>query len=124
MQDLKRPLAPYALVALGDLGEVKALPKVREGLSSRNDRTVLASIRAASRLLAAADGRSDDIRDQLAALLTDGDAAQELRVAALEALVKLKDKRLNRACPWWYATPAWRAAASSNAPQSYSGSGS
>ncbi len=37
VQDLKNPLAPAALIALGDLAEVKALPKVREGIASRND---------------------------------------------------------------------------------------
>src|SRR5262249_55004409 len=50
VQDLKRPLAPYALVALGDLGEVKALPVVREALKSRNEHIVLAAIRAATKL--------------------------------------------------------------------------
>jgi HEAT repeat protein len=97
VQDLKRPLAPYALVALGALGEVKALPVVREALKSRNDHIVLAGIRAATKLVPLSDAKTDEIRDQLAGLLADADAAQGLRAAALEALLTLKDPRLDRA---------------------------
>jgi HEAT repeat protein len=97
VQDLKRPLAPYALVALGDLGEVKALPAIREALKSRNDHIVLAGIRAAAKLVPVAEGKTDDARDQLAALLADADATQEVRVAALRALLTVKDPRLDRA---------------------------
>jgi HEAT repeat protein len=50
--DFRNPLAPGALIALGDLGEVKVLDKVREGFGSRNDRIVTASARAAGKLLA------------------------------------------------------------------------
>jgi HEAT repeat protein len=95
--DLRRPLAPYALVALGDLGESKALPRVREGLKSRNDHIVLASVRAAAKLIPLSDAKTDDLRDTLAALLADADAALVLRLAALDALVTLKDDRLDRA---------------------------
>jgi HEAT repeat protein len=97
VQDLKRPLAPYALVALGDLGEVKALPRVREALKSRNDHIVLAGIRAAAKLVPIANEKTDDVRDQLAALLADADAGPDLRTAALAALLTLKDTRLDRA---------------------------
>src|SRR3954452_20970585 len=48
--DLKNPLAAPALIALGDLGEPKALPIVREGLASRNDAVVVAAARAARKL--------------------------------------------------------------------------
>jgi HEAT repeat protein len=96
VKDLKNPLAPYALVALGDLGEVKALPRVKEGLTSRNDRIVFASIRAATKLIPLANEKTDELRDQLAALLADADASQGLRFAALNALVTLKDERLDR----------------------------
>jgi HEAT repeat protein len=95
--DLKHPLAPAALVALGDLGEVKALPRVREGLASRNERVALASARAAQKLLAVPEVKEEALREQLAALLGDADASMALRLAALEALVAVKDGRLDRA---------------------------
>src|SRR5262249_44742640 len=85
VQDRKDPLAPAALIALGDLGEAKALPKIKDGLASRNDHVALSSARAAGKLLARAEGKADDLRDQLAALVADADASQELRAAALEA---------------------------------------
>jgi HEAT repeat protein len=97
VQDLKHPLAPAALVALGDLGEARALPRVKEGLASRNERVALASARAAGKLLALPGVKGDELRDQLAALVADADAEQELRVAALEALVALQDARLDKA---------------------------
>src|SRR5262249_1924837 len=96
VQDPKRPLAPYALVALGDLGEAKALARVREAIKSRNDHLAVAGIRAATKLVPLATEKTDDVRDQLAALLADADATQGLRAAALEALLALKDTRLDR----------------------------
>jgi len=96
-ENLKRPLAPAALIALADLGEFKALPQVREGLKSRNDRVVLASARAAGKLLKATGVKADGVRDRLASLLADADSAEELRAAALDALLALKDTRLEAA---------------------------
>ena len=97
VQDLKNPLAPAALVALGDLGEAKALPKVREGLASRNQQVAYASARAAGKLLALPGVKADDLRDQLAALFADADAGEGLRLAALDTLVKVNDPRLDKA---------------------------
>ena len=97
MQDLKNPLAPAALIALGDLGETKALPKVREGLASRNEHIAYTSARAAGKLLAVPGVKADDLRDQLAALFADPDAGEGLRLAALETLVKVNDPRLDKA---------------------------
>jgi HEAT repeat protein len=97
VQDLKNPLAPAALIALGDLGEVKALPKVREGLASRNEHVAYAAARAAGKLLARPGVKADDLRDQLAALFADADAGEGLRLAALETLVAVKDPRLDQA---------------------------
>ena len=97
VQDLKNPLAPAALVALGDLGEVKALPKVRAGLTSRSDRIAFASIQAAAKLLAVKDVKADELREQLATLFADGDAKKGLRLAALDALVAVNDPRLEQA---------------------------
>ena len=97
VQDLKNPLAPAALLALADLGEVKALPKIREALSSRNESLAYTSARAAGKLLAIPGVKADDLRDQLAALFADGDASEGLRHAALEALVAENDPRLDKA---------------------------
>jgi HEAT repeat protein len=88
------PLAPSAIVGLGYLGTPEALPIVREALSSRSDELVIAASRAAAALLARPDLNSDAIRDRLAALLSDADASQPVRQAALDALVALHDPRL------------------------------
>jgi HEAT repeat protein len=88
------PLAPSALVGLGYLGTAEALPIVREALSSRSDELVIAASRAAVGLLARPELKSDAVRDRLAALLTEADASQPVRQAALEALVALRDPRL------------------------------
>ena len=97
VQDLKNPLAPAALVALGDLGAVKALPKVREGLGSRNDRIAFASARAAAKLLLVNDLKTDELREQLATMFADADANARLRLTALDALVAVNDPRLEQA---------------------------
>lgn len=96
-QDLKNPLAPSALIALGDLKEAKALDKIREGLSSRNPGVVTAGARAAGQLLGRPGVKTDDIRDRLTSLLADADAAQEARAAALDSLLQLQDQRLDQA---------------------------
>jgi HEAT repeat protein len=96
-QELKDPLTAPALIALGDLQEPRALPLVRAGLASRSYEVVIASARAARKLLAHAAGRADDIRDELAALLSDVHATQPVRQAVLETLVGLDDPRLPQA---------------------------
>jgi len=53
--------------------------------------------KGAAKLVPVAEGKTDDARDQLAALLADADATQEVRVAALRALLTVKDPRLDRA---------------------------
>jgi HEAT repeat protein len=93
-QDLKDPLTAPALIALGDLNEVRALPLVRAGLASRSDEVVIAATRAARRLLARPGVQADDVRDALAALLADGHASLPVRETALEALTALDDPRL------------------------------
>ena len=93
-RDRRNALAAPALIALGDLGVATALPIVLDGLGSRNDEVVVAAIRAARKLLAVPEIRSDEVRDRLAALLADSDASQTVRAAALESLVSLNDPRL------------------------------
>jgi hypothetical protein len=70
---------------------------VRAGLASRSDEVVIASARAARKLLAQAGARADDVRDELAALLSDVHATQPVRQAVLETLVGLDDPRLPQA---------------------------
>ena len=97
IDDLRNPLAPVALIALADLGEVKALDKAREGLGSRNDHIVTASARATGKMLARPGVNDADLRNKLAALLGDADASVASRTAALDALLALKDERLDNA---------------------------
>jgi HEAT repeat protein len=96
-RDAHQPLAPSALIALADLGDARVLPLVREGLSSRNDEMVVSATRAAAVALKRQGANGGDIRDRLAGLLTDPDGTSVVRSAALEALVALKDDRLDRA---------------------------
>jgi HEAT repeat protein len=96
-QELKDPLTAPALIALGDLHEPRALPLVRAGLASRSDEVVIASARAARKLLAQAGARADDVRDELAALLSDVHATQPVRQEVLNTLVGLDDPRLPQA---------------------------
>ena len=96
-QDLKSPLAPQVLLALGDAGEAAALPVVRKGIVSRNQVLASAGARAAAKLLAA--HKNDAVRDDLAVLLSDAEADAETRLEALEALAILKDARLDHVLP-------------------------
>ncbi|HWE40660.1 MAG TPA: HEAT repeat domain-containing protein [Isosphaeraceae bacterium] len=98
-RDPREPLAPSALIALSDLGVADALPIARDGLGSRNDELVIASARAAAKLLAGPDAKAQgaDVRDRLAALLADPAASHPVRHAALDALVALDDPRLGPA---------------------------
>ncbi len=91
------PLAPSALIALGDLHEAKALEIARTGFASRDPEMVTASARAAGNLLALATENADDLHNQLAALLADSGSPEEARAAALEAMLMLNDPRLDRA---------------------------
>ncbi|MBZ5552758.1 MAG: HEAT repeat domain-containing protein [Acidobacteriia bacterium] len=93
----KSPLAPSALIALGDLHEPRVLELVRAGLSSRNMEVLTASARAAGNLAALPGVSAEDIRDQLASLLADPGAPQEARIAALDSLEALNDRRLDGA---------------------------
>jgi HEAT repeat protein len=88
------PLAPSALIGLGDLGSGEALPVARKALGSRNDELVIAAARSAARLLSRRGLSDDGVRDRLAALLTDVDASPPVRQAALESLTALDDPRL------------------------------
>jgi hypothetical protein len=88
------PLAPSALIGLGDLRSADALPLVREALDSRSDEMTIAATRASASLLADSELKSESIRDRLANLLVDVNASLPVRQAALEALSALHDPRL------------------------------
>ena len=96
-RNAKNPLAPSALIALGDLHEAKALEIARAGFASRDTEIVTASARAAGNLLALATVKADDVHDQLASLLADPGSPEEARAAALESLLTLNDPRLDGA---------------------------
>jgi HEAT repeat protein len=96
-QDAANPLGPSALIALGDLHEVKAVEIARAGFASRNPERLEASARAAGKLLALPGVSADDVRDRLAALLADRGASQPARLAALNSLLALNDRRLDGA---------------------------
>jgi HEAT repeat protein len=96
-RNAKNPLAPSALIALGDLHEAKALEIARAGFASRDTEIVTASARAAGNLLALATVKADDVRGQLALLLADPGSPEEARTAALESLLALNDPRLDGA---------------------------
>ncbi len=96
-RDPKNPLAPSALIALGDMRDPRALNLVRAALPSRNEEMLTAAARAAGSLAALPNAKADDIRDQLASLLAEPGAPQEARAAALDSLLALNDPRLDGA---------------------------
>ena len=96
-RDAKNPLAPSALIALGDLRETRALATVRVSLTSRGAELLTAGARAAGQLAALPGVRADDVRDQLALLLSDPGAPLEARAAAFDSLVVINDPRLDSA---------------------------
>jgi HEAT repeat protein len=92
-RDARTPLAPAALIALGDLHDAAALPVIRTALVSRRPEMVVAGARAAGHLPAS----PADVCDQLAALLSDPAASIDGRAAALDSLLALQDPRLDEA---------------------------
>jgi HEAT repeat protein len=96
-QDTANPLGPSALIALGDLHEAKAVEIARAGFASRNAERLEASARAAGKLLALPGVSAEDIRDRFAALFADHGASQPARMAALNSLLALNDRRLDGA---------------------------
>lgn len=97
IDDWKNPLAPAALIALGDLGEPQVLPAAREALASRSEQIVVAAAHASGKLLKKTGADAKELRDMLAALLADSSATQRMRTAALDSLLLIDDPRLNAA---------------------------
>jgi hypothetical protein len=69
----------------------------RAGFASRNPERLAASAVAAGKLLALPGVSADDVRDRLAAVLGDRGASQPARLAALNSLLALNDRRLDGA---------------------------
>ena len=96
-RDPKNPLAPPALIALGDMRDPRALDLVRAALTSRNEEMLTAGARAAGNLAALPGANADDFRTQLTSLLTEPGAPQQARAAALDSLLALDDSHLDSA---------------------------
>lgn len=96
-RDLQHPLAPAALIALGDLAEAGALDHVRAALASRNEKVLAAGVRAAGKLSSLPNVAADDLRARIAAVLADANAPIDARRSALDALLARDDSRINDA---------------------------
>jgi HEAT repeat protein len=96
-RDLQHPLAPAALIALGDLGEAGALDSVRAALASRNENVLAAGVRAAGKLSSLPNVAADDLGVRIAAVLADANAPIDARGFALDALLARDDIRINDA---------------------------
>ena len=94
--DLHHPLAPSALQARADVGDVTVIELLPAALSSRSEKVVVAAARAAAKLIPPQLGRGDPaIWSVLVTLAQDPEAANVVRSHALEALVAAKDPRLD-----------------------------
>ena len=98
-RDLAHPLAPSAIQARADIGDVKVLELLPDALSSRSEAVAVAAARAAATVLPQQRGQDSrteaDIRTALATLARDPEAAQAVRRYALEAMVAAEDPRLH-----------------------------
>ena len=94
--DFRNPLAIPALLGLADLGEPKVVGLIINGLNSRNDRIVRAAAQAAAKLARVKPQLiSEDLRSAVAALISDAQAEEDARNLALDALLTLKEPRVN-----------------------------
>ena len=98
-RDQTHPLAPAALQARADMGDVKVIELLPAALSSRSEAVAVAAARAAAKVLAQPGGKGSrtqaEIRKALATLAQDPEAGQAVRRDALEALVATEDSRLH-----------------------------
>ena len=98
-RDLANPLAPSAILASADMGDMNVAELLPAALSSRSEAVVVAAARAAASVLSQQNVRGSqneaDIRTTLATLAENPEAVQAVRRHALEALVAAEDPRLN-----------------------------
>ena len=98
-RDQAHPLAPSALQARADMGDVKVIELLPAALSSRSEAIAIAAAKAAARVLPKRRGKGSrteaNIRMTLATLAQDSEAVQGVRRYALEALVVAEDPRLH-----------------------------
>ncbi len=98
-RDQAHPLAPSALQARADMGDMNVVELLPAALSSRSEAVAIAAARAAASVLQQHRGQGSrneaDIRAALATLAQDPEAVQTVRRHALEALVVAEDPRLN-----------------------------
>ncbi|MCZ6617862.1 MAG: hypothetical protein O7E57_06990, partial [Gammaproteobacteria bacterium] len=98
-RDLDHPLAPSALQARADMGDVAVIGLLPTALSSHNQGIAVAGARAAARVLSQQRGGGNpaatDVRKALGTLARDPGAVQAVRHLALEALVTADDPQLH-----------------------------
>lgn len=98
-RDQAHPLAPSALQARADMGDLNVIELLPAALSSRSEAVAVAAARAAASVLQQQRGQGGrneaDIRATLATLAQDPVAVQTVRRHALEALVVAEDPQLN-----------------------------
>ena len=98
-RDQTHPLAPSALQARCDLGDVKVIELLPAALSSRSEAVAIAAAKTAAKVLPMRRDQGSrteaDIRKTLATLAQDPEAVQAVRRHALEALVATEDPRLH-----------------------------
>ena len=97
--DPAHQLAPSALQARADMGDIKVIELLPAALSSHSEAVAIAGARAAARVLPQQRGQwsesEADIRTALATLAQDPEAVQAVRRQALEALVAIEDPRMD-----------------------------
>jgi hypothetical protein len=98
-RDYAHPLAPSALQALADMGNLKVIELLPAALSSHSEAVAIAGARAAAVVLPRQQSRGSrteaDVRKALATLAQGPETVQAARRYALEALVAAEDPQLH-----------------------------
>ncbi len=94
-RQLTHPLAPAALRALADLGNVEVLPLLSVALESRDRSVAYAATKAAGPMIRDHADQSTALRDGLARLARDPLAADVVRRQALDDLFDANDPRVD-----------------------------
>jgi HEAT repeat protein len=105
LKNSRDPLLADVLAAAGQLGDADALPLLVPLVASRNQQVAYAALRTVGKLAAAKKVGREPARQEAAravvtavlALLSDPDADQQLRIAALDTARQLDDPRIRPA---------------------------